>query len=115
MNKEKKEELKKLFSIIDEKKFLRFAKSYAGKNDAFADVFTEEQKETIEKSIYDSIMDDATHSKTDKEYYGIKYGIEKLSKVRPAAHAKAVTLRNRLIALYPRKPLSLSILRNINF
>ena len=29
MNKDKKEELKKLFSIIDEKKFLRFAKSYA--------------------------------------------------------------------------------------
>ena len=37
MNKDKKEELKKLFSIIDEKKFLRFAKSYACKNEDFAD------------------------------------------------------------------------------
>ena len=37
MKKDKKEELKKLFSIIDEKKFLRFAKSYACKNEDFAD------------------------------------------------------------------------------
>ena len=41
MDKDKKEELKKLFSIIDEKKFLRFAKSYAGKDDAFADAIIE--------------------------------------------------------------------------
>lgn len=80
----------------------------------FADVFTKEQQETLEKRIYDSIMDDATHSKTEKDYYGIKYGIEKLCKARPEAHAKAVTLRNQLISLYPRKPLFLSILREIN-
>ena len=41
MNKDKKEELKKLFSIIDEKKFLKFAKSYAGKDEAFADAIFE--------------------------------------------------------------------------
>lgn len=36
MNKEKKEELKKVFSIIDPQKFLVFAKTYANKNEDFA-------------------------------------------------------------------------------
>lgn len=80
----------------------------------FSDVFSEEQQETLEKRIYDSILDDATHSNKEKEYYGIKYGIEKLSKVRPEAHAKAVTLRDNLIRLYPRKPLFLSILKELD-
>lgn len=80
----------------------------------FSDAFTDEQQEVIEKRIFDSILDDATHSNKEKEYYAIKYGMEKLSKVRPEAHAKVVTLRDNLVRLYPRKPLFLSILKELD-
>lgn len=80
----------------------------------FSDAFTEEQQEALEKRIFDAIMEGATHSNKEKEYYGIKQGIETLSKVRPESHAKAVTLRDNLIRLYPRKPLFLSILEQLD-
>lgn len=80
----------------------------------FSDAFTEEQQESLEKLIFDAIMKDATHSNKEKEYYGIKYGIEKLSKVRPECHAKEVTLRDNLIRQYPRKLLFLSILKQLD-
>lgn len=80
----------------------------------FSDAFTEEQQDILEKRIYDSILDDATHSNKEKEYYAIKYAIDKLSKVRPEAHSKAVTLRDNLMRLYPKKPLFLSIMKELN-
>lgn len=80
----------------------------------FSDAFTGEQQEALEKRIFDAIMKDATHANKEKDYYGIKHGIEKLSKVRPECHDKAVTLRNDLIRLYPRKPLFLSILKQLD-
>ena len=80
----------------------------------FADAFSEEQQEALEKRICDSILNDAANSNKEKEYYGIKYGIKELSKVRPESHAKAVTLRDNLIRLYPRKPLFLSVLKDLN-
>lgn len=46
-NKEKKEEIKKLFKIIDDKKFLRFAKSYATKDEALAAYYYFPKKPTI--------------------------------------------------------------------
>lgn len=79
----------------------------------FAHALTAEQQETLEKQICDAILKDATHSNKEKDYYGIKNGILDLSKVRPEAHAKAVTLRDNLMQLYPRKPLFLSILREM--
>lgn len=80
----------------------------------FADDLTEEQQETIEQRIVKSVLDDATYSKTEKEYYAIKYMIGQLSKVRQEARAKAVTLRDNLIHLYPRKSLFLSILKELD-
>lgn len=56
MNKDKKEELKKLFSIIDEKKFLRFAKSYAGKDEAFADAIFEHFLPEVKPIDYKKII-----------------------------------------------------------
>lgn len=80
----------------------------------FADAFTGEQQDAIEKRIFDAILNVAAHSKTEKDYYGIKYGISEFSKVRPEAHAKAVTLRDKLVSLYSRKPLFLSILKELD-
>lgn len=79
----------------------------------FSHALTAEQQETLEKRICDAILNEAAHSNKEKEYYGIKNGIMDLSKVRPETHAKAVTLRNNLIQLYPRKPLFLSILKEM--
>lgn len=80
----------------------------------FSDAFTEEQQEALENRICDAVMNDATRSNKEKDYYGIKYGIEELAKVRPESHDKAVTLRDNLIRLYPRKPLFLSILKKLD-
>lgn len=79
----------------------------------FAHALTAEQQETLEKRICDAILNEAAHSNKEKDYYGIKNGIMDLSEVRPEALAKAVTLRNNLIQLYPRKPLFLSILKEM--
>ena len=79
----------------------------------FAHALAEQQQETIEKCICDAILEDATRAKTEKDYYNLKYGIEALSQARPAAHAKAVTLRDNLIRLYPKKSLLLSILEKL--
>ena len=79
----------------------------------FAHALTVDQQETLEKRICDAILNEAAHSNKEKEYYGIKNGIMDLSEVRPEAHAKAVTLRDNLMQLYPRKPLFLSILKEM--
>ncbi|MCQ2096096.1 MAG: hypothetical protein MJY59_05095 [Bacteroidaceae bacterium] len=79
-----------------------------------ADAFTPEQQEALEKRIYDAILSEAAYSNKEKEYYGVKSGIRTLSEIRPEAHAKAVTLRDNLIRLYPRKPLFLSILKELS-
>lgn len=80
----------------------------------FADALTDEQQETIEMIVIDTILNFAAQAKTEKDYYGIKYGISVLSEARPDAHAKAVTLRDNLMQLYPRKPLFLAIMKDLD-
>lgn len=81
---------------------------------AFPDVFNEAQQDELENLIITQIRSYSRRANDSGHYKKIAEALLKLAETRPAAAAKAKSLRTELFVQYPRKTALLSALRSVD-